>query len=341
MSMPHVPHAPTPPPPGDLPPVEPPSARFIMQLFVIPFLVVIVLVCFLTLVYVLFGKLATGGRDAAEYVRAIRSENANRRWRAAYELASLIHNDADLARDPVLLGELTALLDEELSRPRGKGTPEVPQYLALALGSFETLEARPAAGTADPLATLARALEPSHPREVRVAAATSLSRQADRLGGTLEDPRVVAALATSSADEDAEVRQRAAYALGYFDDPAASAALRARVSEDDDRTVRYNAAVALARLDDPAGVHVLREMLSTPDLEAVYSAELREAPEEARRRIESIQIEAILTLQDAVQAGKSVVAREVRPDLLKLSGSASKPVQVEVKALLKNLPGPP
>src|SRR5260370_31961944 len=86
---------------SDLPPVEAPSAGFIVQLFVIPAVVVAVVI----VVWLLFGKLAGGERDAREYVRLLRSPDAN--WRAAFELASLIPNDARLASDPLLLGELT------------------------------------------------------------------------------------------------------------------------------------------------------------------------------------------------------------------------------------------
>ena len=59
----------------DLPPVEPPSAGFVVQLFVIPALVVVVVI----IVWLLFGKLAGGERDAMEYVRQLRSPTAN--WR--------------------------------------------------------------------------------------------------------------------------------------------------------------------------------------------------------------------------------------------------------------------
>ena len=53
----------------DLPPVEPPSAGFVVQLFVIPAVVVVVVI----IVWLLFGKLAGGERDAMEYVRQLRS----------------------------------------------------------------------------------------------------------------------------------------------------------------------------------------------------------------------------------------------------------------------------
>jgi len=45
--------------PENLPPVEPPSAGFIIQLFVVPGLIVLAIVG----VYLLFGKLATVGQD--------------------------------------------------------------------------------------------------------------------------------------------------------------------------------------------------------------------------------------------------------------------------------------
>ena len=57
-----------PPPLPDLPPVEAPSAGFIVQLFVIPAVVVAVVI----VVWLLFGKLAGGERDAMEYVRLLR-----------------------------------------------------------------------------------------------------------------------------------------------------------------------------------------------------------------------------------------------------------------------------
>src|ERR1700739_3705371 len=85
---------------ADLPPVEAPSAGFIVQLFVIPAVIVGVVI----VVWLLFGKLAGGERDAMEYVRLLRSGHANWRAanRAAFELASLIQNDPKLAGDPKL-----------------------------------------------------------------------------------------------------------------------------------------------------------------------------------------------------------------------------------------------
>src|SRR3954469_10482564 len=129
---------------SDLPPVEAPSAGFIVQLFVIPAVVVAVVI----VVWLLFGKLAGGERDAREYVRLLRSPEAN--WRAAFELASLIQNDAGLANDRVLLGELTDLLAHDLDRAEN---PKLTQSVALTLGAFQTLDARsPTGQPVDPIA---------------------------------------------------------------------------------------------------------------------------------------------------------------------------------------------
>ncbi len=319
--------------PNELPPVEPPSAGFILQLFVIPAVIVAVLI----VVVALFGKLAEGRQDAMDYVRAIRSGNDNVRWRAAYDLASLIHNEPELAEDPQLLGELTVLLDQELAKPPAQASTEVAQYLSATLGLFHTLQARPVSGRpVDPLASLAKALGPAQPLPVRIAAAESLARQADRSGGVLDHPEVIAALARAAAEGDPELRQRAVFALGFIDGDRSSEILRERVAEDEDRFVRYNAALALARRGDPAARPVLREILSTSDLTEALQGQ---TPEETRRRVAEIQIEAIHALQTAGERGKPDLTREFRPALTDLAKSGIGSVSIEAQALLKTLPG--
>src|SRR6516164_5673440 len=132
----------------DLPQVEPPSAGFVIQLFVIPAAVVVVVI----IVWLLFGKLAGGERDAMEYVRQLRLPTAN--WRSAFELASLIQNDPAIAGDPKLLGELTDLLSHELDT---NSDPDLTRYVALTLGAFRTLEGRTQSGQlVDPIVPLTR-----------------------------------------------------------------------------------------------------------------------------------------------------------------------------------------
>ena len=322
--------------PNELPPVEPPSARFIIQLFVIPAAIVLVLVvAYLAFVQLPFGRLANGGRDVQDYVRSIKSDNQERRWRSAYDLASLIHNDARLAKDPNLLGELADLLDRELGRPAATKNLKLAEFLALSLGSFQTLKSAPVEGhPTDLVATLAKAVGSDQPVEVRVAAAISLSRQAERVGGSLGDASAVAALAKAAADGDVEVRQRAAYALGFFSGEESLSALRTRVNEDDDRVVRYNAAAALARRGDAEAAPVLREMLSSADLAQTVQ---RPTPSETEGAIEAIELEALWGLQASAPT-KPALAEKVRPQIEALAKSGARNVKVEAQALLKKLP---
>jgi hypothetical protein len=312
-------------PPAELPPVEAPSAGFIVQLFVIPALVVAVVV----VVWLLFGKLAGGERDARDYVRLLRSPRAN--WRNAFELASLIRNDARLAGDPELLGELAELLQNGLDHD---GDPELNRYVALTLGAFTTLEARSSSGRpVDPLDVLARALQPAQPAIVRGAAAVSVAKHAARLDGRLDDPRVVAALGEASVDTDPELRQVAVYALGFCGGDRAAGILRERLN-DADRFVRYNAAIALARQGDEAARGTLREMLTTADLEKVL-----EFPTQAEKqnKIEAIELEALQALQAALSRGRPALGQSLRPEVDGLTRSGLVSVRSQARAVLRVL----
>lgn len=314
---------------GDLPPVEAPSVGFIVQLFVIPAVIVFAVI----LVWLLFGKLAGGERDAMEYVRLIRGSSNNWRAanRAAFELASLIQNDPKLASDPKLLGELTDLLEHDLDLVEN---PEMTQYVALAIGRFQTLDAVSSSGQKiDPIAALDRALDAKYPSGVRIAAAASLAKHAARLNGTLDDPRPVAALAKAGQGGDPDFRQMAAYALGFFGGGDAQKTLRERLG-DEDRFVRYNAAVALGRHGDLASRDAFREMLSSADLEKTIPLE---SATEKNHKIESIELEALLSLQTAAGDGKTELPKSLAPEIEILSRSGLVNVRNKALTLLKSL----
>lgn len=313
----------------DLPPVEAPSAGFIVQLFVIPAVIVAVVI----VVWLLFGKLAGGERDAMEYVRLLRSPNAH--WRAAYELASLIQNDPKLANDPKLLGELTDLLAHDLDLEE---SPELTQYVTLTLGAFQTLDAQSADGRdVEPLAILSRALEPKQPPQVRLAAAISLAKHAARLDGRLQDAGALKSLEVASEDENQELRQAAVYALGFFGGDPSSRVLRDRL-KDVDCYVRYNAAIALGRRGDPESRGVYREMLSSNDLNKTVTLA---SPTEKHSKIEAIELEALQALQYSVDHKSPGLAEGLRPEISTLSKSGLVSVRTSAMALLKSLPSTP
>lgn len=313
----------------DLPPVEPPSAGFVVQLFVIPALVVVVVI----IVWLLFGKLAGGERDAMEYVRQLRSPTGHARiGRVAFELASLIQNDAQIGSDPVLLGELTDLLSHELDR---NDDPELTKFVALAVGAFQTLDARKENGQVmNPLVPLGRALEPKYDTEIRIAAAASLAKQAGRMNGSLDDPQAIAALGAAAATDPPEVRQLAVYALGFFSGPAATEFLRQRLSGDEDRFVRYNAAVALARRGDRSAEKTLREMLSTADLNKVIDLT---STTEKQNKIESIQLEALEALRSSISNGSAELAKSLSPQITELTKSGLVSVRTQAQEILQGV----
>ena len=312
----------------DLPPVEAPSAGFVVQLFVIPALVVVVVI----VVWLLFGKLAGGERDAMEYVRQLRLPTAN--WRSAFELASLIQNDPAIAGDPKLLGELTDLLSHELDT---NSDPDLTRYVALTLGAFQTLEGRTQSGQPmDPIVPLSRALEPKYDTTIRIAAAASLAKQAARLDDRLDDPRAVRALGEAATHGDPPLRQVAVYALGFFGGPTATQLLRDRIRADEDRFTRYNAAVARGRHGDPAAAATLREMLSTADLDKVIEIE---SPTEKQNKIEAIQLEALEALRTSLRKSGPELAQSLRPEVEKLTKSGLISVRNQALDVLRGVTG--
>jgi len=310
----------------DLPPVEPPSAGFVIQLFVIPAAVVVVVI----IVWLLFGKLAGGERDAMEYVRQLRAPTAN--WRLAFELASLIQHDPKIGSDPLLLGELTDLLSHELDRNED---PKLTQYVALTLGAFRTLEAKTKNGDhVDPLVPLSRALDPKYKSPIQIAAAASLAKQAARMNGELDDPHAIRALGEAAATGEPEMRQVAVYALGFFGGSTAAQLLRERVRNDDDRFVRYNAAVALARRGDPAAETTLREMLSTADLNQIINLT---STSEKQNKIEAIEIEALEALRSSISGGPPELAKSLQPQIADLTRSGLVSVRSQALDVLQSL----
>ena len=77
-------------PDDQLPPVQPPSAGFILQLFFIPLVIVSIIVS----VWLLFTWLASAGNDPQDLVRDLKKLN-DARWQKAVSLADLLRNPAN------------------------------------------------------------------------------------------------------------------------------------------------------------------------------------------------------------------------------------------------------
>lgn len=107
------PEAPLSPPPGPargLPPVAAPSGRFIAQLFLVPGLIVVVAVAILWG----FSWLVGSARTPEQFLKDLKSGNAEIRWRAASDLAQVLKRDDNLASNPTFALDLAVLLRDAL-----------------------------------------------------------------------------------------------------------------------------------------------------------------------------------------------------------------------------------
>jgi HEAT repeat protein len=267
-----------------LPPVEPPSAGFILQLFIVPGIIVAIIV----MVWLLFNWVARTGNDPQEYVKALRRNNANR-WQAAFNLANAMgaRDDAGQAmrQDAHLASELAAILDEEMQTgsTQKKEPITLRVYVCQALGQFSVPDGLPV------LLRAASTQRSDEEIEVRLAAlrAIALLDQNVRESGddaAFRQPDVVEKLLAAARDTDPRIRSAAAFALGVIGGDEYIDRLAGMLA-DSSPDVRYNAATWLASRGDTRAIPVLVEMLDPDELEAGVVAEQQTASRPYKRAL--------------------------------------------------------
>jgi HEAT repeat protein len=321
MSQPTDAHLPPATPDRGLPPVEPPSARFILQLFVVPAVIVTIIV----LVWLLFNWLAQMGSDPTKYVAALRG-NSKFRWQAAASLADLLTDasNADLKSDRRLAQDLATLLADELKDSTGGEEQLMLEvFLCRALGEFSVVEAVPplieAAGRtrAEDIAVRRAALE---------GLAVYASNRSARDNPITSE--IDAALARAAADSDPQIRSVAAFALGVLGDESSIGQLRKMVI-DVYPDVRYNAATGLARQGDSAGLNVILEMLD-PQEQATFESEDEEQSRDAKRNLIATNgLQAALVLYAALASDDQKRLREAFERL----ANNDQPAAIRLKAV--------
>jgi len=290
-----------------LPPVEPPSAGFLVQLFVIPGVIVTIIV----VVWLLFHWLASMGNDPREYVRKLRGNNEVR-WQAAVNLAGALHGQAaeDITRDADVAGELGQILDEEITAGSMDERPiNMRIYLCRALGEFRVEAA---------IAPLIRAVSTQRDQAeiaVRRAAVHGLASLAANLKSadpSWQSSEFVAALIAASKSDDDLLRSESAFALGVLDDPQALDRLDAML-DDPHPDARFNAATGLARHAKPAALPVLLEMVD-PDQTLAMKEETSAGNRKQKRIIVNVNglqgIRELATADPAADLGKAEAAVE-------------------------------
>jgi len=255
-----------------LPPVQPPSATFILQLFVIPLVIVSIIV----MVWLMFSWLAHMGSDPRDMVRDLKRLN-DVSWQRALTLADVLRNPAyDALKDDVELAtDLSGVLQAQIDA----GDTEEPavklrMFLCRALGEFRVAEVVPV------LVAAARTEREFSEIDVRRAALQALavytSHQPDEFQH--RDDVLAAVLEISREHSDGgkdkptrdELRSTAAFVLGVMGGSSALDRLALMVN-DAHPNVRYNAALGMARHGDGRSIPVLLEMLDPANEESAAS----------------------------------------------------------------------
>ncbi len=272
--------------PEELPPVTPPSAGFIVQLFLIPALIVMAVVA----VWALFGQLAHTENDWTHLTADISSKNELRRWPAAEKLAHLLHNEQisppterePLAKNPIVVDSLAKLFSESLATNNTDDeTVRQQEFLARTMGALDVDEKT--------LPVLAEAMKDSHDIVVRrsalmavsliagrhfdeatgycaaVSAGTTAATLAERnlplATATISDSATLEELRRSAQDPDPVVRHLAAYALASVSGPESLQQLRSMLG-DSNRLAQANAAIGLARNGSVDGVSTMIRLMT-------------------------------------------------------------------------------
>ena len=244
-----------------LPPVEPPDAGFLLQLFVIPAVIVLMVVLLWLLVTTLASR---GEQDPDKIVKALRSSSPAR-WQQAKDLTNMLRlpkRYPELKSNSELAGQLAQLLDEEIDAERtDDNSIQLRFFLCPVLGQFHVDEG---------LGVLLKAAREDVKSDVRRQAINALAVLAHSFN-TMEKPQrlehaeLVSTFGQLAEDENDLIRSETAYALGVFAvQPEAHRSFTTELEllvDDLFSDARYNAALALARQGNLRAAEALVEML--------------------------------------------------------------------------------
>lgn len=309
-------------PDESLPPVEAPTAGFILQLFLIPMIIVSII----ALVFVTIHYLAHMGSNPRDLVQGLQKGD-DAAWQKALNLAEMLRDpqQEDLKHDRELARELASVLRDQMADgATNENQIKLRIFVCRAIGEFKVDDGLPALLEAAATERDAADIEPQdkqgrklHEIDVRRAAIEAIAVLTNNLGA--EDLRDNTALfetlleaSRSGGDPDAkdeylraELRSTAAYALGVLGGEEALDRLDFLQHNDRSANTRYNAATGLARHGDERAVHGLLEMLD-PDNEKAVEDELFDSGKPFKRT---------LVLRNGIQAAATLAQRNKSADL--------------------------
>lgn len=312
-----------------LPPVEPPNAAFLVQLFLVPGVIVAIIVC----VWLAFHWLAHLGSDPQAYVKTLRRDNEGR-WQAALNLANDLRGPggAALKSDSALATELGRILDDEATSGRsGEQSQTLRLYLCRALGEF----AIPAA--AGPLVERCKNLSDPQTARAAVEALAVLATNLVAAGQSFDDAAgVTAAVIAASRSDDAQLRSAAAFTLGVLGGPTAVERL-GQLAGDAADDVRFNAGLALARQGRSEAFDLLAEMLALPDVAVTANTADDPAAQSRRYKRALVVVNALRGLALLVDATHEPPPRQLLDLVEQLTQDPVGDVRTSAATLLKKI----
>jgi hypothetical protein len=323
-----------------LPPVEPPSAGFIVQLFVVPAVIVSIII----VVWLCFNWLAHMGENPLALAEGLKRDTVDR-WQKASTLADLLRAERNEAfrNDPELVQKLSDILREEIEKPTGggkEGQVELQVFLCRAIGACELPMGL------DVLMEAARSRNPGdeHELEVRRAAIEAIALLSSNLDKQelAQYPTLVPMLIGLVDNSEQTLNGPAAYALGVIGEEAGLEKLRQIVTGNYTSETRYDAAVGLARCGDPAAIETLVEMLSVdeiPNIEIPIDPEKEQPSEEELQRQRMIMVafirsNALKATYKLVDANSEVETSQLRAAVRELVDRGDDP---KVRSLARNV----
>ena len=336
-----------------LPPVDPPSVGFILQLFVIPAIIVAII----AVVWLMFSWTARMGDSPEQLVGELEmhlGKNSAHSWQVAANLADELAKVAnnELKGNTQLAQRLAHLLDSHLDHeyPAGSNKLDVRQrgqavklriFLCRALGEFQVLEVIPtlvrAASQENYLPESDEDLGDPHVRQSAVEAITILSFYAKNEGHLpelLDNELLMQTLLNASAEHSdegvmAEMRARIRYSVAYCFGVIGSEEIQNQLAlmlGDSYANVRFNAATGLARHGDLRSIPVLIEMLD-PNNAQIAESEGDES---------GIELKRVRVLATALQAVRQLAQADPTADLKNLERSVSKLLESDVHLGIKD-----
>jgi hypothetical protein len=288
-------------PDDQLPPVEPPSAGFIVQLFVIPALIVVIMFAIGAGIKWLVDR----DNNPQAYVESLRRNTAGR-WQAAHDMADVLRNprNAKLKDDAELAGQLSGILDKEIDDGSLDEKPiELRVYLCNLVGEFHSPV------VLDVLIKAAKTERGPAESTVRFAAMKGLAVWLDAAPkDAAARQKLMPTMLAASRDEQPLLRSTAAFALGAANIDEATKRLE-RMLVDSYPDVRYNAATMLGTHGHAEAIEVLTEMLD----------QRQEAALEKEDEAKSRDYKRDLIVVNALRATKDLAQKNVTADLTPLA----------------------